>query len=206
MQHRVKVPDRPSWPRWSRSAWLLMCSAAGIGTITVALQFRHGIDVVLALAVLICAAAPTLARLSRHEFDILEPNFGTAVVLALLFGIRPLYIIANGQYEYLGYNTEPQLTAVIGLGLVGTVSFMVGYGAFRRQRFDEAKPPPTVNELDRSAALRRSVTGVAILASALGMILFALNLLRMGPLTRVIPLWLGGQSSALASGNVGTSE
>jgi hypothetical protein len=206
MRLRGKLPDHRARTGWFPAAWQVIAMAAGIGTIVAALLFHHGIDIVLCLAVLLSAATPTFVRLRRGDFDIFEPTFGAGLMLAILFGIRPLYIVAQGRYDYLGYNTEPQLTAVIGLGLVATLSFMAGYGGLRRKRREDGSPKSQVNESRDLAELRRSVTWVALLVSALGLALFAINLLRMGPLTKVIPLWLGGQSSALNSGNVGTSE
>lgn len=187
------------WP----TAGLLVVGCVGIG---VAVAFKHGLDVILALAIVGCASAPTLLRLRQGRFDLFEPTFSAGVMLGLLFGIRPLYIIAGGDYQFLGHQTEQQLTAVLGLGLLGTASFAIGYFWFRRSSAMHAEEPAIGNHATTSSITRKSVVLVGLATSALGLGLFALNLLRMGAPGKVIPLWLGGQSSQLAQASTGSTE
>jgi hypothetical protein len=202
MRRLRSVPARRPWFRPAAAG----LGAATVGVVIISLVFRHGLDVLLALAVVGCASAPTILRLRQHRFDLFEPTFAAGVMLALLFGIRPLYIIAWSQYEYLGHQTEPQLTAVIGLGLVGSASFAIGYFWVRRGPAGDRWKAATNAIPAPSSAATRFVMLVGLLTGALGVALFALNLLRMGPLTKVIPLWLGGQSSQLAQVAGGSSE
>lgn len=196
------TPSRARW-LWPAAA-LLGVTSIGVGVMALALH--HGLDIVLALAVVACASAPTVLRLRQHQFDLFEPTFAGGLMLALLFGIRPLYIIAGGQFEYLGYQTEPQLTAVIGLGLVSSASFALGYFSLLRNRPMNIEEPATTDQAAPSSASRRAVVLVALLASALGLGLFGLNLLRMGPPGQVIPLWLGGHSIQLNDASTGSTE
>jgi hypothetical protein len=196
------LPARARW-FWPTTVGL---GVASIGVVVATLAVKHALDVVLALAVVASALAPTLVRQRQHRFDLFEPTFGGGVMLALLFGVRPLYIIVGGQYEYLGYQTEPQITAVIGLGLLGSVAFAIGYFWFRRGRVACGEGPTVTDEATGRPALRKSVVLVALISSVLGVGLFAVNLLRMGPPGQVIPLWLGGHSIQLNDASAGSTE
>jgi hypothetical protein len=187
---------------WPTTAGLVVAAAV---VVVASLVVRHAVDVFLSLAIVGAALAPTLLRVRQHRFDLFEPTFGGGVMLALLFGVRPLYIIAGGEYDFLGHQTEGQLTAVLGLGLLGSLSFGLGYFLFKRNV--TAQGAEAANDrATPSLVARRSVAVVGLLTGALGLGLFALNLLRMGPPGTVIPLWLGGHSNQLTQASAGSSE
>lgn len=185
---------------------LVLVMSTGVGVAVGVLEFGRSIGLVLALAVVVFALSPTMMRVLQGRFDLFEPTFGAGLMLAILFGIRPIYLISEGQFDYLGYQIGREITAAIGLGLLGTVSFMVGYFGFRRDHLAAPDEQPRDDEPPVSAAATTTAISVGFLAGVLGLALFAVHLLRMGPPAWALSVWLSGRSNELVDAVAGTSE
>jgi hypothetical protein len=205
----MKSIDRPwIWMPRSRAVRVAL-GAVGLVLLVVTLMGLIGsarpLDVVLATAVVVVALGPTARRLMTGTFDVFEPTFGSGVMLALLFGVRPLYVVAQGSFDYLGYRIDSELTATVALGLVGTASFMFAYNlAIREGDGLSNDAPDTVD--GHSASPVPAALWLAAVSSALGLGLFFIYLLRAGPPAEAISLWLAGRSSQFAQATAGSSE
>lgn len=170
----------------------------------------HWLDLILAVAVIVASLEPTLVRIVRRQFDIFEPTFAAGVMLCVIFGVRPIYIIAQRQYGYLGYDVEPQLTATIGLALAGVLSFDIAYeviGPWLWKKLSGRHRPGTQpRQWIATGAIRRSGWLIGAATSALGLFLFTMYLRQLGPLDEALSLWLGGHSAELSARSAGTTE
>ncbi len=177
----------------------------GVGVAVGVLDVSNSIGVAFATAVLVVALAPTIVRLHQGRFDLFEPTFGAGVMLALLFGIRPIYAIANPSFSYVGYQIEAEFSTAIGLGLLGTGAFMIGYWGLRIGLPVVSGGQHRGREPAASTVAKAPAIWIGLLAGVLGLTLFAINLLRLGSPAYAISLWLAGRSSDLVNAYVGSS-
>lgn len=171
------------------------------GTIVAIVNSRssHVIEVALSLAVIATASVPLLWRVARRTFDLLEPLTGAALVLAVLFGVRPLAMIAQGDFTYQRYNIEPQFATAILVGFAGTLAFVLSYSLVAAGR---GGPRPT--DLPGGLTGRGYVFAFAV--GAVSVSLFALYLASQGSIADSITLLLAGRSPALYDLTAGSSE
>jgi hypothetical protein len=157
----------------------------------------------LSIGVLVVGAYPIARRIRERNFDIFEPIFGGALMLAVLFGLRPLATIAAGDFGYRGLDTSPEFTFVASLGLIGTVAFVVAYEfVARRQNVLTAAP----NKGDALPMNRTVAYGYAGALATLSLGLFALHLTRAGSLEAGVRALIGGKSDVLADAYANSSE
>jgi hypothetical protein len=157
-------------------------------------------EVAMSIAVLGLTLGPLLWSVAQRRFDLFEPIVSASVMLALLFGVRPLYVIGDGSYQFLGKDISHSFSMAVALGLAGTVAFVGAYWLYR------PKPSRRPGESRAYGGLTSAAILIGVPVALLGAALFAVNLLRMGPLSMVIPLWLGGKSDELLVAFKGNSE
>lgn len=88
----------------------------------------------IAPVLLLCAiVAYGIGRIARRRADILEPIFPALVLAGLTFGVRPLTHADTDAY-YFGFPIAQTLPHVTILGLLGTVSLLLGYEIARSKR------------------------------------------------------------------------
>lgn len=188
--------------------------AAIVGSCTLATAISLGLSsagvlmpIASAVGVIVVSLSVPLARLLQRRFDLFEPIIGGCLVLLILFGIRPLYLIASGESTYLGYSIRDQLGNAINLGLLGTIAFVLGYlGAVGRRPGEHDQAAGHVEDEVAEYGPNDVSTWLALGISALGLLLFALHLLRVGPPSEALALWLAGRSNNLVEAYTGTSE
>jgi hypothetical protein len=191
----------PSKLVWVRA--LIVLSALAELILVVAFSPWAAISVLLASATIVVAALPIVARLRARSFDLLEPMVGGCVVLAVIFGVRPLAMLVTGDLIWRGEDIRPEFPFVIGLGLIGTITFTLAYEWLRVR---QAAGPN--GEDDTSHRLEPAIiyAYVAVLA-ILSLVLFGVHLSRLGSdLFDGIRLFGGGTSPELASRWSGTTE
>lgn len=155
----------------------------------------------LAVAVLVVAAYPLVARTREGRFDLLEPIVGGMLALGVIFGIRPLAMLIVGDVSYRGTDTSPEFQFVIGLGLIGTVAFVASYEWVRRR---QGSPASTESA---PAIDRRVAYGYVIALVVLSVALFVLHLSRLGAdVIDGFRLMTGGVSPELAGRWTETTE
>jgi hypothetical protein len=179
---------------------LLAASVAG-GLVPVALiGIDHVGDVAMSVAVLGLTLGPLLARIVQRRFDLFEPIVTGSIMLALLFGVRPLYVISEGSYQYIGHDISQSFSIAVALGLVGTLAFVGAYWLYQ--------PSPSRGRGESRG--QHAITSTAILfgvpMAILGAVLFGVYLAHLGPLSIAIPLWLDGRSNDLVAAASGSSE
>ena len=91
-------------------------------------------------------------------------------MMGILFGARPIYMVATDQFSVYGIDMRPQFTSVALMGLVSTLAFIVGTaaGTSRQPRGD------------RERVLTSRGVLPAVLLALLGLALFGMNILRQG--------------------------
>jgi hypothetical protein len=142
-------------------------------------------QVLPALVMLITAGSVALDAL-RGEFDPFAPKLPAIVMLGVLFGARPMYMIATDQYSIYGIDMRSQFTSVALMGLLATVAFVIGTAV-----------PGTVKRRAASPRLLMTSRGVfpALSLGTTGLVLFALNILRHGGIRESLTVLAAGRSS-----------
>lgn len=175
---------------------ITLAAAGGVISAIVIEQTSPSIDALLASTTLAVAAYPIVKRIATSSFDILEPIVGASVMLAILFGVRPLaMMIADDMLSYRGYDIEPYFTMVLLLGLLGTTAFVVGYEVVNRAGPKEESP----HRREMPYVHLSTVYMYAIVASALGVVLFAVHLSLGGSIFETLRLMASGVSAPVAS-------
>lgn len=157
-------------------------------------------EVAMSIAVLGLTMGPLLVSVAQRRFDLFEPIVPASVMVAVLFGLRPLYVVSEGNYLYVGIDISHSFSTAVALGLAGTVAFVGAYWLYR------PKPSRGPSESRPHGALTGAAIQIGVPAAVLGAALFAVHILRLGPLSVAIPLWLGGRSDELVAATSGTSE
>ncbi len=169
-------------------------SWAGIVVVAAALGWWMVASVLLAIGVTIVAAFPLVLRVREGRFDLLEPIVAGAIMLGVLFGIRPILMLVVGDLSYRDVDISPQFLFVAFLGFVGTVAFVAGYEwVGRRQRVASPSEPA------RPMARRVAYTYIVVLV-VLSVALFLLHLSRLGSdIVDGFRLMTGGLNPELAA-------
>jgi hypothetical protein len=167
----------------------------------------------IALCALLIALAPIAHRVITGTFDLFEPVVGACLMLALLFGVRPLAMLLRSDLT-LHYTpaidvSEPFRRAVV-LGALATAAFVSGYEVLARPRRRDAGtlPPPPRGQLTR-VLHPKAVADYGILISVLGLAFFALFVRQAGGLaalsagrTAQLGQVLGSSSEYLTAGPI----
>jgi hypothetical protein len=114
---------------------------------------------IYAIVSILAAAWPIIRRLLTGTLDIFEPILSGCVMLLILFGIRPLVMLSTGDitYEHM-IDVHAEFNRATLIGMLATISFVVGYEIVRSVRVTRLKVPS--RSLDYSATTR-AVTWLA---------------------------------------------
>lgn len=156
----------------------------------------------LSLGTIIAAALPLVLRVRSRSFDVLEPIVGGTVMLALLFGVRPIAMIVTSDFEYRGMDITATFPHAVALGFLGTVAFVAAYEWVLRRRSRHVV-------LDEGWRQIRGRTAYAVIVTLalLSLLLFGLHLSTLGSdVFDGFRLMVGGQSPELVDRWVNTTE
>jgi hypothetical protein len=159
--------------------------------------------VILASGVIVVAAVPIAVRIRSGTFDVLEPIVGGSVALGIIFGMRPIAMLLNGDLTYRGSDIRPEFPFVIALGLVGTLAF-VGTFEWMRLRRSNVLRSPAVPSHSLEPVL---IYGYVAILACLSVVLFGVHLSRLGSdFADGLRLFAGGSSPELITRWTGTTE
>lgn len=83
---------------------------------------------ILAFSVILITGYPVYTRIRDKTFDIFEPIVPSAVMLSLLFGVRPIAMFLSGEIShYRWHNISDHLPEAVLLGLIGCAAFVTSY-------------------------------------------------------------------------------
>ena len=186
-----------------RIAASITAAAATVVLLAVVVGVWATASLIMASATVAVAVAPLARRLLEARFDLLEPIVGGAVMLAVLFGIRPIAMLIAGDFVYRGVDITQGFPWAVALGLVGTASFVALYEWVRLRYLDTS---PRVSAAARPFDRRVAYGWVATLA-VLSVGLFGFHLSRLGSdLFDGIRLLVNGASPELVTRWAHTSE
>lgn len=155
---------------------LLTAAVTGLAAVVASTAGWAAPSVILALGVLAIAVIPLAARIRARRFDLLEPVVGGVLTLAVLFGVRPIAMVIDGDFVYRGVDITPVFPFVVGLGLLAIAAFAAIYEAvarrLARQVEGSGEPPETLN---RSAAY-----GYIVVLAVVSVLAFGVHLIILG--------------------------
>lgn len=187
--------------RLIRVAALVAASTLTGSVLVIALGAWTTVVLFLALATLAAAALPLAQRVRAGRFDLLEPIVGSTIVLAVVFGIRPIAMLVADDFVYRDVDIAPHFPYTVALGLLGTVAFVAAYEWARH------KLPASSSQGRESRISRPLAFGSVAVLALLSVLLFGLHLSRLGSnLADGFRLLVGGQSPDLVARWAGTSE
>jgi hypothetical protein len=192
----VIAGDRERGRELARAAGPLVGAAIPAAALGIAMGFTTGLPPgvgapLASCLVLAAVAAPLARRVIKGRFDLLEPIVPAALMLGLLFGVRPLVMLATGDLTYLGaYNVGAFLDRATGLGLLGSLAFVLGYEIVSHRPLDRHAEAGADRAVDE-ARLRRFI----VVCSGLGLALFAVHLSLGGSIVETLRLLAAGRSN-----------
>ena len=190
----------------SSAAWIWAVVAVTVvagATLALATSAWTAVSVVFAVLTIVVAAVPLVRRFRAGTFDLLEPIVGGSVVLAVIFGVRPLAMLPAGDFVYRDVDIRPEFPLVIALGLIGTVAFVVGYEWLAGR---QGTSTTVVDRADHRLQPAIIYGYIAVLA-VLSVVLFGIHLVRLGNgLAEGLRLFTGGTSPELVTRWAGTTE
>jgi hypothetical protein len=180
--------------RWA----LVVVSSALCGAIPAVLVVLYGGERTLALlagAIAAVCVAPLARRLIFGTFDIFEPIVGAALMLLLLFAVRPLWSAATHEHVWDSGPAEvgSWLTRASAIALIGSIVFVLAYELWllRAERHPvEARP------IEEQPLPDRWVVPIAAAMTLLGAGLWLYSLSFAGSFAEGLDLALGGRSAA----------
>lgn len=178
------------------TAWLVVEAASHV---SMPVEFFIGVTT------LGVAAYPIAHRFVTRSFDVFEPVVAGCVMLAILFGARPIWMVMSGdmtadQGRDGIFDVSVIFTRVTVLGLVATLCFVAGYEITARRRSVNRRAARTT-EMDPDG-----FRAFAVVASTLGAGLFLIHLQLGGGIVRSLRLMLGGRSGGVTEQALGSSE
>lgn len=188
------------------TAALAVALAMAIVAVSSRVEIPLGLGV--ALGTTAVCIYPIARRVVIGTFDVFEPIVGTCVMLALLFGVRPIWMVASGDMTaYQGtrgiFDISALFTEVTALGLIGTIAFVAGYELISSRRL------PLQQDAPRRTRVHFDADGLrvfGIVAWVLGIGLFLVHLQLSGGIVETFRLMLGGRSRAFSDAALGSSE
>jgi hypothetical protein len=126
---------------------------------------------VLAAGVAVVVALPLAHRIARRRLDVFEPVVIFALAWGVMFAVRPIATVIRDDVSFYGVDIRPTLDNAVLLGLLGAVSFLIGYELQLGMRLARRLPRPSEREISSS-----TIAG-AWIAGGLGMVALALFLL-----------------------------
>jgi hypothetical protein len=89
------------------------------------------VSIALVSLIALVLAAPLIARGAQRRWDIFEPYVLFAIAYGVMFVLRPIYMIATNNYEYLTPLSRTDVRSgferMLVVALLGAVGFAVGY-------------------------------------------------------------------------------
>jgi len=156
--------------------WLgaaVIAVAGGFALVELSANF----SLVLIAAIAFTLFAPLVWRASTGRFDLFEPIVAFAIAFAIMFVVRPIAMVANGEYFFHwvpGINLEPSFERMLLLVLIGSIAFVVGYHLPLGRRLADRAPRPPANWNANTVVL------LCLAASAFGLFLFGLFIMQAG--------------------------
>ena len=142
----------------------------------------------VALGTLAIALAPIAHRVATRTFDVFEPVVGGCLMLAVLFGVRPLAMLLKNDLT-LHYRPAIDVSAAFDraviLGALATAAFVGGYELVTRPRKRDTSAVgsrPTLGRRLHLSLHARAVTDYGIVISVIGLVFFAVYVRRAGGL------------------------
>lgn len=161
------------------------------------------IALLCAVSTLVAAVLPLAIRVRNGTFDLLEPIVGGTIMLAAIFGIRPIAMLVQGDFIYRGVDIAGEFPAAVALGLLGTIAFVTAYEwTGRREPRALQTPRPRERRIKRRIAY-----GYVGVLGVLAILLFGVHLSRLGAdLVDGLRLLVAGQSPELVRRWAATTE
>ena len=142
----------------------------------------------VALCALVIALAPIAHRVITGTFDLFEPVVGAGLMLAVLFGVRPLSMLVRDDLT-LHYRPTIDVSVsfdrAVVLGALATGAFVAGYELLahpRRRGAGVRGSPPEPRGRPSLVLHPRAVADYGILISVVGLALFAIFVRQAGGL------------------------
>ena len=149
-----------------------------------------GVVAILVVGVGVVLTIPIVFRVASGRFDALEPIVVFALAWGVMFVVRPAAIIIRDDTVFFGVDITPGLDKAVLLGLLGAVSFVVGYETSLGGRLARRIAAPPASPDVKTALVAAFVT------AAVGLIALALVLLPSQGLDGV-ETFLDGRSTDL---------
>jgi hypothetical protein len=130
-----------------------------------------GVAAILVVGVGVVLTIPIIVRIASGRFDALEPIVVFAIAWGVMFVLRPAAILIRDDVHFYDVYIGPELDRAVLLGLLGAVSFVVGYELSFGSRLARRLPPPPGTPRIRPALVAAFVTAAA------GLVALALVLL-----------------------------
>lgn len=147
-----------------------------------------------AVIALVAALYPIVRRVTNGTIDVLEPVLAAGLMLAAIFGVRPLVMLSTGNLLLdEKYNVSADFRQATIIGMLGTLAFSIGYELIFRTRSHDHKVPRPPIAL-RVEPAKRAVFWLA----TIGMGLFLIQLARSGNPLSTLKLLSHGRSAAAA--------
>jgi hypothetical protein len=175
-------------------AGFALCLFVGYATTWLPGDFLTTPTSVYATVALSVALWPIVRRVLNGTIDVFEPILPASVMLASVFGVRPLVMLATGN-RLLDerFSVASGFNRAVALGMIGTVSFVVGYELiFGARRRSASQWMGSKLNLPATRKAVRWLTGIGIL-------LFFAQLARQGNPLSALSVLLHGRSTAVAS-------
>lgn len=153
----------------------------------------------LASGTLIITLTPLTIKFVHSKFDIFEPIVPASLMLALLFGVRPLAMIVTGNTDfYRWHDISEYFVEAVALGFVGSAFFLIGYAtSFPKKTFIKTK---RVRQKESPRRISCSIVHIlCIIAGFFSLLLFATYLSSSGSLWDTLQLMARGRSVELES-------
>jgi hypothetical protein len=166
------------------------------------------LDGALALAVLVVLAYPIIRRTVAGTLDIFEPIVPAALMLAALFSVRPLYMLATNQRRFV---EDPRFTIsawfsyALLMALVGSACFVAGYEGYRSFRRRETTAAANGRVLRIFRAVRRIELYCGVIF-VLGIVAYVAAISHGRTLGDAFHLVVSGRSGALYDVTSSSSE
>ena len=145
---------------------------------------------VLAIALLaILLMIPLAVRVVQGHFDPFEPTVTFSVAWAVLFVARPVGMLMTNSFSASTYQVRQGFDGMLLMALVGTLGFLIGYGAPIGRAFaTKVRPLP---EPGRAGA----AVMYALTVSIIGVVLFGAFIATSGGLATLQALMAGQQEN-----------
>ena len=172
---------------------VITAALAAIGGVATALLADADLSVLLIAAIGLALLVPIAFRVASGRWDIFEPLNVFAIAWGMMFVVRPIAMIANGEWGYYfapAVDLHATFDKMLLLALIGAICFGIGYHLPIAKRLAARAPKPPVGYEPST------VVTICLAATAFALFLFALFIIEGGGL-KAIELISSGRSDAL---------